>query len=636
MKFKTPCLILFTMLIALFPFTGVQAENNSNEYELHGYSTDRVVNENSSYDYELTGYNIDMVVYENNTMRITERIRADFKIYKHGIIRELPIRNTVIRLDGTTTRNVAKITDISVDETFDTYNENGNRVIKVGSADHTIIGPKDYTISYLYNIGRDPVKDYDELYFNLVGDKWDTTIDNITFRIEMPKEFEQSMLGFSYGPFGSVSSSDVSWSVDGNVISGRYNGRLNPGEALTVRLELPEGYFVNAGQGIDWFSVLTIIISLLFILIVFTMWIRYGKDEPVVETVEFYPPVGFNSAEVGFLYKGRSDGKDITSLLIYLANKGYLRIVEEDEPAPDNSRKGFRLVKIREYDGDNEIERTFFDGLFKNKYEVTYEDLHKKFYKTVNSIETMFGKNKYMHMIFEKTSLKRGLPIVLMIIAVFCLITIKPLSEYSGFSGSVTGLLFPGIGLTVLFAMVFGRFPIGAKIFGALWGTLFGGIPLVFLVLPALLVNPIYLITYMVGIACVFLLIIMMTHMPKRTPFGTEILGKLKGFRTFLETAEKVQLEAMVMEAPSYFYDILPFTYVLGVSDKWIKKFESIALSEPSWYSGRSAFNYNSFRAFSDRTMSSMSSAMTSSPSSGGSGGGSSGGGSGGGGGSSW
>jgi hypothetical protein len=64
------------------------------------------------------------------------------------------------------------------------------RIIKIGDPDSTMTGPMNYTISYLYNLGRDPGKDYDELYFDLIGDQWDTTIDNITFQIEMPKEFE--------------------------------------------------------------------------------------------------------------------------------------------------------------------------------------------------------------------------------------------------------------------------------------------------------------------------------------------------------------------------------------------------------------------------------------------------------------
>ena len=50
--------------------------------------------------------------------------------------------------------------------------------------------------------------------------------------------------------------------------------------------------------------------------------------------------------------------------------------------------------------------------------------------------------------------------------------------------------------------------------------------------------------------------------------YGNELLGKIKGFRDFLDTAEKPKLEELVMQNPVYFYNILPFTYVLDVSDK--------------------------------------------------------------------
>ena len=123
-----------------------------------------------------------------------------------------------------------------------------------------------------------------------------------------------------------------------------------------------------------------------------------------------------------------------------------------------------------------------------------------------------------------------------------------------------------------------------------------------------------------------------MKHIKKRTVYGNELLGKIKGFKTFLEIAEKPKLEALVNENPEYFYNILPFTFVLGVSDKWIKKFETIALHEPKWYSGRSSFSAASFGRSMQKTMSSATSVMSSSPSNK-SGGGSSGGGSGGGGG---
>ena len=102
----------------------------------------------------------------------------------------------------------------------------------------------------------------------------------------------------------------------------------------------------------------------------------------------------------------------------------------------------------------------------------------------------------------------------------------------------------------------------------------------------------------------------------------------------------------MVSSNPSYFYDILPYAYVLGITDKWIKQFENITISEPSWYSGTN-FSYHTMDHFMNETMNSLNKTMGSAPastgggsSSGGSssssGGGFSGGGSGGGGGSSW
>jgi uncharacterized membrane protein len=156
----------------------------------------------------------------------------------------------------------------------------------------------------------------------------------------------------------------------------------------------------------------------------------------------------------------------------------------------------------------------------------------------------------------------------------------------------------------------------------------------------ALMYDSSLLIAFACGLLCVIGMGLFLKLMLKRTKYGIEMLGKLRGFKNFLETAEKEQLEDMVMKEPTYFYNILPYTYVLGVSDKWIKKFESIAIQEPTWYEGHSAFSVASFGSFMNSTMSSAQSAMSSSPSDssggGSSGGGSSGGGSGGGGGSSW
>jgi len=619
----------------------------------------------SGYDYLLDSYDVDVSVNEDNTFFITEEIGAWFNVPKHGIIRSIPLRNKVERLDGTVSYNRARITDISVDSPYTTSVSEGNETIKIGDPDITMTGAQGYRISYTYNLGKDTGKGYDELYLNLIGDQWDTAIGNVTFTIKMPKEFDASKLGFSRGPVGSTDSSGITYQVKGNVITGSYSGVLDPGEALTVRLELPEGYFTGASTNFDFLMILSLVLPVLFMLMTVFMWIRFGKDEPVIETVEFYPPEGFNSAETGFIYKGSADSNDVVSLLIYLADKGYLKITEIEERSLFMKSASFKLTKLKDYDGNNENERIFLTGLFSTakklgisdlmamfksrkfsvaessydiaRDEVTAEDLQNSFYVTLNRIVQNLNKKENRQMIFEKTSLGKGLFIAIMIIAIYVLITVKPVLVYGGTSMLFVALLFPGIGFTALFAMVFGKTKLPVKIFGVIWGLGFGGMPWVNIVLPALMADTMYLIAYILGLACVFVMVIMFRVMPKRTAYGNKLLGRIKGFRNFLETAEKPKLEELVLQDPTYFYKILPYTYVLGVSDKWIEKFEVIAMQAPDWYDGRTAFNMAYFGTFIDSTMSSASAAMSSSPSgSGGSGGGSSGGGSGGGGGSSW
>jgi len=634
-KYLLVCLVSITAAIFI-------PTVNASELEYAEYDINSAI---IGYDYQINSYDINLVVNENNSMDITENIGAYFNTYKHGIFRKLPLKNEVQRLDGTVSNNRVKISNILISDQAKVYNENGYKVIKIGDANTTLIGAQNYKIKYSYNIGKDTGKNYDELYFNLIGSEWDTTIDKITFTIEMPKEFDADKVGFSSGKKYSTYSNDVTYTITGNTINGKCNKKLNPGEALTVRIQLPEGYFTGASYNSDYMMMSALLLPIIFAFISILLWNKYGKDDKVIETVEFYPPGEYNSAEVGFLYKGTSNTKDVVSLIVYLANKGYLKIVESEKKALFFDNEDFKFIKLKEYDGTNADERTFLEGLFRSKDEVSSSDLKNKFYKTIETINSNFNCEENKNTIFEKKSTSKNFIIVLMIIATFVLITIKPVSEYQGYGALIFALIFPGIGFTVLFFGLFGKMPGMPRAFALIWGSGFGGIPWALMVLPAIMVDPIYLTTYIVGIVSIFLMCITLEFMPRRTKNGIEVLGKIKGFKNFLNIAEKEKLEELVLQDPSYFYNILPYTYVLGISDKWIKKFETIAISPPDWYDdGTNTFNYSSFGNFMSTTMMAATSVMTSSPpSSGGSsgggyssGGGSSGGGSGGGGGGSW
>lgn len=596
---------------------------------------------NNSYavtDYVINSYDINVKVNENNTFDITETITANFYTRKHGIIRTIPLKNTIERLDGSTSTNRVKITNLQVNNEYSKSNSNGNLAIKIGNQDTYVTGLQKYVIKYTYDIGVDPVKNADEFYYNLIGTEWDTRISNVSFSITMPKEFDASSLGFSSGRYGYTDSDSVSYSVNGNTISGIYTDTLPAGNGLTVRLTLPDNYFVGArNNNTDYYIIIGI--SLVIVFIAFILWLLFGKDKPVIETVEFYPPEGYNSAELAFLYKGETDDKAIVSLLIYLASKGYLSIKETENKALFASTKDFTIYKLKEYDGTNEIEKLFFDGLFRTRSSVTSSDLTNRFYITVNRIKKLLNKKENKTKIFDKKSLKLKKLIIPMMLIIFILITVKPFYDTGMLSELPVALIFPGIGFSLMISILTSSSPKSAKIFIIFWGLLFGGIPL-FMILPIIFSTPVSAITYFIGILCIIVLYIFRKIILKRTPFGLEILGKIKGFKRFLETAEKDQLEAMVEKEPEYFYNILPYTYALDVSDKWVEQFENIAVEPPSWYYSNTAFSVHSFGIFMNSTMTRVNTSMTSRPSSSGSGGSSgggfSGGGSGGGGGSSW
>lgn len=599
---------------------------------------------NNSYavtDYVIDSYDIDVKVNENNTFDITETITANFYVRKHGIIRTIPLKNTIERLDGSRSTNRVKITNLQVNNEYSKTSSNDDLSIKIGDKDTYVTGLQKYVIKYTYDIGQDPVKDADEFYYNLIGTEWDTSISNISFSITMPKEFDASSLGFSSGRYGYTDNDSVSYSVNGNTISGIYTDRLPAGNGLTVRLTLPDNYFVGArDNNTDYYIIIGICIFIVFI--AFILWLLFGRDKPVIETVEFYPPEGYNSAELAFLYKGETDDKAVVSLLIYLASKGYLKIEETEKKVLFSSTKDFTIYKLKEYDGTNEAERLFFNGLFRTRSAVTSSDLYNRFYITVSSIKSLLNKKENKKQIFDKKSLLLKKFIIPMMLIVFVLITAKPFYDAGMIDNLPFALLFPGIGFAVMISTLVSNNSLVTKIFIIIWGLLFGGIPTLFILLPVIFSMPIYAITYFIGILCIIILYIFRKIILKRTPFGLEILGKIKGFKRFLETAEKDQLEAMVEKEPEYFYNILPYTYALGVSDKWVEQFENIAVEPPSWYYSNTAFSVHSFGTFMNSTMTSVNTSMTSRPSKssgssgGSSGGGFSGGGSGGGGGSSW
>lgn len=555
---------------------------------LQGFSAFAQDDDLQNEPYYFKAYDVNIIVNEDNSFDVTENINAYFNESRHGIYRTIPLENQVKRADGSSHTVKAKIKNIKVNEEAETDKTSSYCTIKIGNADTYIEGEHSYKIAYTYMLGEDTNVGFDELYYNIIGNSWDTYIQNVTFKITMPKAFDKSKLGFSTGEYGTAGTYDINYNVNENVITGNVTKTLEPNEALTVRLELDEGYFYFNKALYNFKLSLLLIIPIIVLITVFILWLKYGKDEKAVETVEFYPPDNMNSAELIFWRDGMiASNEKLTALLIELANDGYVQIEEIDT---GNKRKSDFVIKALKssYTGNDKDKEIFFNGLFSNgaRSKVYKEDLEDSFYNTLNLIRELHNEPKKRHMVFGLKSL------------------------YMRIAGWVLSALS-------LFAVLFDF----SNLLDSKYKSMF---------------------TF-IGVCISVLSFILSFFIRKRTDDGTKMLGRINGFKNFLESAEKEKLEELVNDNPEYFYNILPYAYVLGVSDKWMKKFEGITMEAPHWYYSYYPYSYITFGRFMRNTMSTASNYMVAMPKSSGSGGGFSsggggfsGGGVGGGGGGSW
>lgn len=596
---------------------------------------------------------IEMNVYENNSIEIIERITAKFyDSDMHGIFRDLPKKSYFGK--------PIKYENISVNGAPFKIESIGDYMrIRIGDPNQFARDTEVYEINYLLIIGDDRNPELDELYFNIIGSSWEIPISNITFDITMPKAFDESKINITGGNVGSTSNEGINYDVNGLSIKGNMNETIYPGQALTIALPLPEGYF-DVEEEIYLYEKIKTLYPYLFIILlilgVIIKW-KYGTNNQLFPTVEFYSPDKLTPAEIGYIYDEQVDPYDLTSMLIYWASNGYIRIIEKEETKGLIFKKDVShmyLEKIKNLpDNVLTFEKVYFNDLF-DDYAVDgivdIELLTDSFYKTITVVRSFLIES------FKKNSRKiysfksRIWSYVLLFISLIMffmffsngLVSIMPFETLV-----ITGLSF---GASVAMLAIFG---LSAKLFSLvktrlpkdrfkilLLSIILGVVGLVLLGIFWLFVGVHLLYSIFVLTSLIFIYI--SPYALKRTDYGDKMLSKIIGFKAFIENAEKDRINRLVNEDPEYFYKILPYAMVLGVTDEWAKQFENIALDQPSWYDNRTGRNFSTiyFVNHLNKSTESISRNMTSTPSQstsgGSSGGGFSGGGSGGGGGGGW
>lgn len=559
-------------------------------YSISKYSIEVVTTskELDKQSYTISNYDINIEVKEDNTYKVTENITVDYKKDNKPFIRAIPINIKEDLYKKTSIRNLKIDSEYSFRKTKDNY------IIEIdGTA--TKDSKKEYQITYEYNYGKDSNDEYDILYYILNGITNDTVVTNLTFNIEMPKEFDKDNVEIAIINKDVETKNSIIYTVDKNIISGKYLETLYPEESMIIQLQLPNNYFEKAKEEHSLSIFIMIIVPMISAMIAFSMWYAFGKDNKYTKKKITTVPDRLNSMEIGYLYKGRTSNLDLATIILDFANRGYIKI--EEDKSDFSLIKSFELHKLKEYRGNNNKERLIFENLFKNRDVVTPEDIDQNFYNAVMNVTEDLNDIENRGRIFENTNNQTFITVLLTIISLFTIMFI-PSIEYGSIDDTVISIFMISLYI-LIYAAVYSL--AREKIFRILIVIIIAihtisyiaTIPLAYA-----LVNDIgYLLAFIFGLLCLILLIMFIKIMPKRTIYGNKMLGRIMGFKNYLENITKDEIKAKLKDNPNFFYDMLPYTIVLGISNVWIKKFENIKMSKPEWTSVK-PFHFSSFCAF--------------------------------------
>lgn len=555
------------------------------KYSIEVITTSKELDKQS---YTISNYNINIEVREDNTYKVTENITVEYKNDNKPFIRTIPINLKEDLYKKTSISNLKIDSEYSFRKTKDNY------IIEIdGTA--TKDSKKEYQITYEYNYGKDSTDEYDILYYVLNGITNDTVVTNLTFNIEMPKEVDKENIEMAIISKDVQTNKSIVYTVDKNTISGRYMETLYPDESMVVQIKLPNNYFEKAKEEHSLSIFIMIIVPMISVMIAFAMWYAFGKDNKYTKKKITTVPDRLNSMEIGYLYKGRTSNLDLATIILDFANRGYIKI-EEDE-SDFSLIKSFELHKLKEYRGKNNKERLIFENLFKNRDVVTPEDIDQNFYNAVINVTEDLNDTENQGRIFENTNNQTFITVLLTIISLFTIMFI-PSIEYGSIDDTVISIFMISLYI-LIYAAVYSL--AREKIFRVLIVIIIAVHTISYIAtipLAYALINDIgYLLTFIFGLLCLILLIMFIKIMPKRTIYGNKMLGRIMGFKNYLENITKDEIKAKLKDNPNFFYDMLPYTIVLGISNVWIKKFENIKMTKPEWTSVK-PFHFSSFCTF--------------------------------------
>src|SRR5579872_3622926 len=487
-----------------------------------------------------------IIVNTDGSALVNETITLVFVGEWHGIHRTIPIEYP--GPDGTNFQlfvNVVSITDENgVKLKYDSSASGAHRDLKI-YIPNAVNTTRTLQIAYRVRNGTRFFDQYDEFYWNVTGNDWPVPIDHASAIVHFPENAAGSLRAQAFtGLYGSISH-EATAEVNGANVRFETTGPLPMRGGLTSDIYIPKGILQQPGPltRASWFlrSNPLVLLPPWAVVVMFCLWWFKGRDpNPGLSVAPMYePPVDMSPAEVGSLIDDKVNPRDITSTIVDLAVRGFVKIEETVDQGLIFHHKDYifhLLIPRQKWTGLAPHERVMLENIFAGDVaEARLSSLKNRFYTAIPVI-----RDDIMSALRRKG-----------------MYLIDPDSANAYMLGGAALTAAPFILLAVTGA---------ADVFGSV---------------------PLAVVTIAIAALIVWLFGRQMTC---KTLKGARTRVSILGFEEFMNRVDADRIKRM---PPDTFERFLPFAMALGVEHHWAQAFAGIVKDPPSWYVSPTGVMFN-------------------------------------------
>lgn len=532
----------------------------------------------NAYRFILDNYNVTYDIAPNCEIKVTEIMEINYLGSRStGFYRDIPTNSgaTVkdVKVEGI--RLISGGTSVPYDVLIE---DNGFVTVDIGDTKIKTGKSEIYRLTYLYCIDNSIIKS-GLLPVTPVGTGWDCRINHAEVTIILPDGFisAQRYVGAA-GSYNGDKNFTVTTDNGRKVIKtsadnlGEYNG-------ITFDLNFQKGaispYF-------DFTPYIFVLIAAGLLIVTILVKVIFFSKIKLTPVVNFEAPDGMDPLIMGKYIDNKVNPEDVTSLIFYWADKGYIKINLDDSDNPT-------LIRLKNLPPTAEsYEQIVFSGLFKNGDAVNTNSLKNSFYltyeracKTVNQkVKGLYSRlSVTVSMVFAALG---GLLIGITSLALALAGISTRLLYFFGFTALIPAVLVYVFSETVAYNRLKRKKSTNLLFIALIALAIAACSAIISFIIPDSIMPfapKIILCALCFAVVAVSVIII------NRTKSYNDKLNMIVGFRNFILTAEKDRLEKLLESNPQYYYRVLPYAQVLNVSDIWEDKFKDITVEPPAWAS---------------------------------------------------